>query len=376
LVYTPFHLQSTEILFCFGSSSFDGIGELLNGFCQLKEQFAQYNVSFSGVCIDPSDRALSFLFDQPPVYKLLWDLDRKISVRYGACQDQDGEIKPLDYKPLTIVLDDDGYILRIFPVLDVTQHIQQVMAFVKQLPAFKSPSIAKPQAPVLFIPNVFNPAFCQHLIDLFQTDGGRESGFMKPVDDKLTEVIDPDFKRRRDFMLTDLAILSQVNDAILRRVKPEIEKAFQVSITNFERYVVACYNGENQGCFKLHRDNVAPGTTHRRFAMTLNLNAEYEGGYLRFPEYGPYLYRPGVGEAVIFSCSLLHEVTPVTRDRRFALLSFFYSDEDSQTRQEGLKHIVFDKPPNDSQTHDSQKADQGAKKQRTTRTASGFQTKK
>ncbi len=36
--------------------------------------------------------------------------------------------------------------------------------------------------------------------------------------------------------------------------------------------------------------------------MTLNLNTEeYEGGELRFPEFGPNLYRPGTGDAVIFS---------------------------------------------------------------------------
>jgi len=43
------------------------------------------------------------------------------------------------------------------------------------------------------------------------------------------------------------------------------------------------------------------------FALTLNLNEGYEGGHLRFPEYGAYLYRPGAGGAVVFSGSHLHE---------------------------------------------------------------------
>jgi predicted 2-oxoglutarate/Fe(II)-dependent dioxygenase YbiX len=30
---------------------------------------------------------------------------------------------------------------------------------------------------------------------------------------------------------------------------------------------------------------------------------------------------------VIFSCSLLHEVTPVTRGSRYGLLGFFFSDQ-------------------------------------------------
>lgn len=68
--------------------------------------------------------------------------------------------------------------------------------------------------------------------------------------------------------------------------------------------------------------------------MTLNLNAEsYSGGYLTFPEYGPQLYRPRTGEAVVFSCSMLHEATDVTEGRRFVLLSFFYGEKQAQLRE-------------------------------------------
>ena len=66
--------------------------------------------------------------------------------------------------------------------------------------------------------------------------------------------------------------------------------------------------------------------TNKR-AMTLNLNTgEYEGGHLRFPEYGGHLYRPATGDAVLFSCVLAHEATPVTAGRRFVLLTFFRAD--------------------------------------------------
>ena len=59
------------------------------------------------------------------------------------------------------------------------------------------------------------------------------------------------------------------------------------------------------------------------FALSINLNTdEYDGGDLRFPEYGPHLYRPELGAALVFSCSLIHEALPVTRGRRFVLLNF------------------------------------------------------
>ena len=63
-------------------------------------------------------------------------------------------------------------------------------------------------------------------------------------------------------------------------------------------------------------------SSHRVFALTLNLNDDYEGGQLRFPEYGNHLYRPDAGAALVFSCAHLHEVVDVTEGRRFVLLSF------------------------------------------------------
>jgi predicted 2-oxoglutarate/Fe(II)-dependent dioxygenase YbiX len=62
------------------------------------------------------------------------------------------------------------------------------------------------------------------------------------------------------------------------------------------------------------------------FALSLNLNDDYEGGQLRFPEYGNHLYRPDAGAALIFSCAHLHEVLEVTAGRRFVLLSFLYGE--------------------------------------------------
>src|SRR5262249_41841245 len=61
-----------------------------------------------------------------------------------------------------------------------------------------------------------------------------------------------------------------------------------------------------------------------QFALSLNLNAEqeYDGGEVRFAEFGRQLYRPVMGGALVFSCSLLHEVIPVSRGRRFGLFTF------------------------------------------------------
>ncbi len=163
---------------------------------------------------------------------------------------------------------------------------------------------------------------------------------MRQEGEKTVVALDPTIKRRRDWLVTDAKLLQQINAFIGRRVVPEIEKAFQFRVTCFERYVVACYEAANQGFFQPHRDNLAVGTAHRRFALTLNLNAGYEGGCLRFSEYGSDLYTSAAGSAIVFSCSLLHEATPITSGQRFVLLSFLYGDADSKLRERTQTQIV------------------------------------
>jgi predicted 2-oxoglutarate/Fe(II)-dependent dioxygenase YbiX len=108
---------------------------------------------------------------------------------------------------------------------------------------------------------------------------------------------------------------------------PELSKAFAYRASRFEGCKIACYQASDRGFFSAHRDNLSPTTAHRRFALTLNLNDGYQGGQLRFPEYGPKLYRPAAGAALLFSCSHLHEVLDVTAGRRFVLLSFPFREE-------------------------------------------------
>ena len=183
-------------------------------------------------------------------------------------------------------------------------------------------------APVLYVPDVLEPELCRALITAWEAGepevgrtyvhDAREGGY----------VVDAKFKVRRDYYVTEQSLLEPLRLRLVRRVLPEIRKALTREVTGIEEFKVVCYDAAEGGHFSAHRDNVSQHYAHRRFAMTLNLNAgEYEGGALRFPEYGPDLYAPDTGDAVVFSCSLLHEAMPVTRGRRFVLLSFLFDEE-------------------------------------------------
>lgn len=194
-------------------------------------------------------------------------------------------------------------------------------------------------APVLVTPRIFEPGFCERLVALYRETGGEPSGFMREVDGVTTLMTDPQHKRRSDVLVEDDLLQKQVVARLTRRLIPQIQKAFNFQPTRIERYLVARYDAETGGFFRPHRDNTTKGTAHRRFAVSINLNADYDGGDLRFPEYGSRTYRPPPGGACVFSCSILHEATPVTRGERFAFLPFLYDEQAAKVRAENLKYL-------------------------------------
>jgi predicted 2-oxoglutarate/Fe(II)-dependent dioxygenase YbiX len=195
-------------------------------------------------------------------------------------------------------------------------------------------------APVMIVPRILEPPLCRQLIDIYRADGGAVSGVMRERDGKTVGVID-DFKRRRDTNLKDDAVLNTLRHRVQTRLAPEIFKAFQFEATRIERYIVACYDAADGGYFRPHRDNTTSATAHRKFAVSINLNAEeFEGGDLRFPEYGPRTYRPPTGGAVVFSCSLLHEATPVTKGTRYAFLPFLFDEAGARIREQNQHLLV------------------------------------
>src|SRR5215208_4582634 len=126
-----------------------------------------------------------------------------------------------------------------------------------------------------------------------------------------------------------------IEDAeLIRRINLEIEKVHFFKPTRMERYIVSCYAAEDGGHFRPHRDNTTSGTAHRRFAVSINLNHDFEGGEVRFPEYGPRSYKAPPGGAVVFSCPLLHAVSKVMRGRRYAFLPFLYDEEAARIREQ------------------------------------------
>jgi predicted 2-oxoglutarate/Fe(II)-dependent dioxygenase YbiX len=175
-------------------------------------------------------------------------------------------------------------------------------------------------APVLVLPRVFESDFCRALIDLWSSGERADGG----VSSRYGNVMAADRKRTEDHIVKDAAVNKQISDRLAYRIGPELAKGFGWDAEfGFDAHVIISYSAEGAHYFRAHRDNGAPQTADRTFAVSLNLNDDFEGGELVFPEYGPTRYKPKAGAAAVFSCSLLHEALPVTRGRRFVLTTFF-----------------------------------------------------
>ncbi len=278
------------------------------------------------VTMDPADRAR--LSDRLPGLRVLRDHDGAVSRLYGAAAGAQAF-------PYALLLDPALRVLAGAPLAGLPALLEQI----GRLPPPAQHAGVETPAPVLLLPRVLEPEFCARLIALYDAHGGAESGFMRDVEGRTVEVADPRHKRRRDHVIEDEETKAALRARLARRLIPEIRRAFQFDATRIERYIVACYDAADGGHFRAHRDNTTLGTAHRRFAVSINLNAEFEGGLLRFPEFGARLYRPPPGGAVVFSCSLLHEVTPVTRGRRYATLPFLYDEAAAALRERNQRHL-------------------------------------
>jgi len=187
---------------------------------------------------------------------------------------------------------------------------------------------ASMHAPVLLIPRLLDRAECARLVALHENGQPVEGTISRVIDGVSTNVLDTTMKRRADIYLEGSEAM-RVEEQIIPRIQAEVARAFSFVITYYEYLQVGCYDSATLGFFKAHRDNENLQNSHWRFALSLNLNDDYAGGELSFPEFGRQSYRPAIGDGVVFGCGLLHAAAPVTRGRRFVLLSFLYGDDDA-----------------------------------------------
>ena len=327
------------VLMVFGTLSVEASRQALELALTKRALFNDHDAALYGVSVDRADKTQRGLANAEPGVRFFWDFDCAVSRLYGVAN--------ADYlRPAVFLIDPSFRIAMAEPI----EHTAQVLARLEQ-ELRDTPALAdSPFAPVLTLPRILEPELCVQLLDYYRAGAAVPSGFAIEVDGRTVQHVNPTLKRRSDVMIEDEALIGAVRERLESRLFPMIKRAFNWRAQHIERYLICRYGDQDQGFFFPHRDDMTAGTAHRKFAVSLNLNAEdYEGGDLRFPEFGPRTYRPPTGGATVFCCSLLHEATPVTRGERFVFVPFLYDDEGARLRRANLS-LVGDRPDQNRKT--------------------------
>jgi peroxiredoxin/predicted 2-oxoglutarate/Fe(II)-dependent dioxygenase YbiX len=261
------------------------------------------------------DRAMAASLRDMRGLRWILDFDGAVTRLYDALGPDGVE------SPFWLVLDPALRVLAQAPLAQA----ERLFRFLATLPAPGDHAGVPLHAPVLIAPRIFEPELCAALIERHGAEAGQYTGVMRDQGGRTVHVMD-ELKKRRDVLVAEPELQAAIRERLERRLFPLIARALGFTVTQIERYLVSCYDAEDGAVFHAHRDNTTQGTAHRRYACSINLNDGFEGGDLRFAEFGPATYRPPVGGAVVFSCGLLHEVTRLRAGRRYAFLPFFYDE--------------------------------------------------
>jgi predicted 2-oxoglutarate/Fe(II)-dependent dioxygenase YbiX/peroxiredoxin len=310
------------VLAFLGSPANPRLAHELDALMRERDRFNEDRIVFYGVMTEPPQDFGAFASLGNAAVGFIADYDRAITRAFGAAG-----------APRTIVLDPMLRAIANVAWDDPAGHAQTINNLLRSLPDVDDSAGVPLTAPVLIVPRVFDFPLCDALVQFYDKLGGEDSGFLVDDAGKTARVVDYRIKRRNDLVVAHPQLKEAIRSQIVRRLIPPIERFFQFAATRMDRHIVACYDSAVGGHFYRHRDNVNVGAQHRRFAVTINLNKDYDGCDVVFPEFGRRAYRAPCGGAVVFSCGALHQVTPVTRGRRYAFLAFFYGEADAALRE-------------------------------------------
>ncbi len=281
----------------------------------------------------PRQRALSR--EQGLHAPILGDCNGALFARYGMVRGQDLESQACSARSFLITAHGQIHSIADHP----STPIEDLMDAVSDLTSGPNPTAGAGwipgHAPILIIPKALEAEDCAALISYFNTTDGFRVAKPGPGEsgDYKFPVSDYNRQDRIDHVIQDQALLARLDKRINERVIPQIAKAFAFQVTRRETLHIARYAGPRQGIEIGHRDNTHPATQYRRFALSIALNDDYEGGGLVFREFSDQGYRGEPGTAFVFSSSLLHEIEETTAGVRYNLISHFFNEAAAQPQR-------------------------------------------
>jgi peroxiredoxin len=296
------------LVLCFLASSQDPLAvAAMQSVADNRALFDDRAFSFFGITMDRRDDAEKLLQVQLPGIRHLFDFDGTVGKLYGALPvDLRNNETNVAMRRFWVVVGPDLRVMRLFQFEADGSERAVLFDYLRTLPPPALVSGVVRHPPLIMLDNVFEPELFQGIATLFRARNKRD-----------------------DYLIEDQKLVHAIQIRIQRRVLPEMLKAFQFRPTHMENYVVSSLGKKTM---PPRRDNMGRGVAHRRFSINVNLNNDFAGGGLVFPEYGAQEFCAPAGGACIFSSSLLYADMPVTEGRRLTFQPFLFDDQAAQVR--------------------------------------------
>jgi len=207
------------IVLCFFGSAAEPRGRAaLQSVLAHRHHFDDISCSFFGVSNDPEDERQKRVASRLPGIRFFWDSDGKISRLYGAiAHDATLGKGETHVHRFWVVLDPTLRVLFIAPFAADGSDADALFGYLEKLPPPDRFAGIEVQAPILFLPNVFEEDLCRGLIRVYEDHGGKESGVMRDVEGRTALINDHSFKKRRDYTIEQPELLEQTRARVARR---------------------------------------------------------------------------------------------------------------------------------------------------------------
>ena len=199
-------------------------------------------------------------------------------------------------------------------ILDANRRIKHLKEFsnIEEIIELKiEKDILSINVPYLMIENVLDDKLLKRVLDYYNNSSNQE--------------LHNSCNKNRLHVHPDQELEKMIDNKLSRSLFPEIKKIFYFDVEYRELYKICSYNSETNGRFAAHRDTPYPHQ-HRKFALSLILNDDYEGGELILPEYYTSL-KPKANTAIVFPGICTHQVNPIISGSRKTIITFFCTEK-------------------------------------------------
>jgi hypothetical protein len=140
-----------------------------------------------------------------------YHLDRDGTMsRQGGAAPLEAVALGTQYRVTWTIVDPSLHVLAHFHTGADGADCEAVFAALDGLPELDPYSACEIPAPIVVLPRLFEPDFCDKLLDLYEKGQPHDSGFMR----NNAEIFDHSFKRRRDYFIDDETVRAH----IMRRI--------------------------------------------------------------------------------------------------------------------------------------------------------------